>query len=425
MAILAGMLALATVGLGRATTELLAAQRLVDKTQAFHAAEGGLDAELQYIGTLDPAAIDGLFRDPPAHPLDHCTVRVSDNGNATDGVIIVTSQVTAPSLPTPQRVKATIQVGGGGVPLAFKYAMAGNQINLDGHASIGTWLDPADLYIEESRTSGSQSMTAASGNVIYTKKMDFVNPLNLPLYAGCPTCLCPNCNNGGIFPFQPTDSFANLQAPKLPPIQIDLQPYYTEAIRQQSIDGKSYHHITATPAQPFNNETLEGVIYIECGVSVAFKGNVTVNGTIIHEGCAGNLKINSQGHLTIDSARPTATFGEPFEKGIAVLGQPDILWGNTTSIDITGYVMYAAMRSTISTTGTIVGGIIAINAPDNLQMKNDPNGPGSAGLVTWGPFGDANLGGTTNIIFKPLEQNRLQGQPSSQQKTKILLWRQE
>ncbi len=429
MAFLAGVLTLTSVGMTRSMIELLAAQRAVDVMQAFHLAEGSLDDALKQLKTLTPAQINGLLSHTQTLTceLPGCGLSVSDNvaGSTqdTDGLIVVTAEGKSVGVTkVTQRILATVQVGNPGGQ-AFNYAVAGSTINLDGQARIGTAFDTvkdaAKLYMEDSPTGGTLITTASSK--VYAGQLDFVNLANLPLYTGSPS-LCPRCDDGSVFPLQPVDLLANLHAPKLPSIVIDLAPYYSEALREQTIDGNSYHHLTSD--QTLQNVTLQGLIYIECGVNVVFKGTSTVNGTIVHEGCGGNINIGSNGRLTIDSTVSTPTFGVPFEPAIAILGQPDLGWGNTTTIDIKGFVMHNATRSVINTTGTIIGGVIAINAPSNSKMQNNP-GPGGAGPIVWGPFSVAHLGGSTNVIFKPLAQNLLKGQPAASQAPKVRVWRQQ
>ena len=435
MAVLAGLLTLATVGLARSTTELLATQRFIDKIQAFHAAEAGLDRALkeQLTGSFSSTDITTnllgktLF-DKAALPSSTYTVTVTDNDDGdsnlatdTDGRVILHAQGTSGKVN--QTLRVTVQLAQLVNPnTMFEYSLAGSYMALEGNAVIGNINDRASIYVD------SFQLDTTSANNIWASKMDFYNPYNTPLTG--PSGLCPNCLNASIF--HPTVTF-NLQAKKITDTKIDLKPYYTEALTEPPVyynyrgQNINMHHITQDvtfDGSQLPGGSFSGVMYVECGADVTFSGNVTVKGTIVHEGLCntqnfGYIKIASQGSLTIDSWN-----GTQFTQGLAIVGQPRISFPNQSSIDITGFVM-ADGNSMLAATGIIRGGVMGVNAqaPTNYpELINNP-GPGSYATITW-VISSLGIGGGTQIIFKPLPGTPIVFPPDGNGSTKpiVLLW---
>ena len=430
MAVLVGFLALAEVSLTRSWTELVAAQRYVACTQAFHATEAGLDEVLSEFGRSSGDFLpgegweDAPDADPQCRLGQRCVrkpIGVTGAAQCASNLQCVTvvnaggtpSTITVTGLPscTQRTLTATVD---GGLTSPLNYALVGTTIGLNGGAQIGEPGQPARLYVQNSPISGTSAITVSASNSVYAEHIDFVNPANLTLPE-----LCSRCDNGRNF--QPQPLSANLHASRLPDFQTDFMPYYREALRQQSVDGRSYHHVTADTT--FANTTLDGVIYVECGVTVTIDQRVTVNGTIVHEGCNGDILLNRGAVFTVNSNSynfyDPSMNGTPFASGMAIMGAPNLGFPLNSTIDITGFVM--RYGGTFTPDGRIEGGIIHVDmAPtwNNPELRFNP-GPGPASLITW-PIKKANLGGGTTVTFRSLTSPP-PGVPTGS-RTKILLW---
>ena len=410
---MAGLLTLTTVGMGRSMTDLVVANRFVEKHQAFHLAEAGLDAAI-----TDPALLNKGFTtqavelllcngvlltpDPPDDGHGY-TLTVSDNDDAddrpckdTDHVVVL--KVTGRSRTTEQTIQVTLELKG---PGPFYYAVAGETINLDGYAEIGGPGDRVPIYVE-----GHPDAFLATGtNTVYASELDIHDGWRWRLED-----VCPRCDRPSIFPGLLPDR-VDPHAARLSPIEIDLRRYYKEALKR-----RDENHIWFD--QILTNKTLYGVVYVECGVNLEFDGNSTVNGTIVHEGCGGRIKIGQHGKLTINSYRRPPLEPKAFSRGLAIIGEPDLEFKNGTTVDITGFVMYNGRRSTIASDGVLRGGVIAIDMASLPPEVSAHDGPGPLNKpIVWGPLSEVHLNGPTRVLFQEIPQ----GMPGNYRPT-ILAW---
>lgn len=391
---LSGLITYSLVGLRISMSEVSTATKATGKTQAFYLAEAGLDGSLNQLRGSSSAAVTTMLSSLPASitcALPGCAAVLADDvaGSTqdTDGIVVLT--VTGTAAGVSQRVQATLQVTTGTGPSAFDYMVAGSTVNLDGNASIGDALNSTGKIYAQGPPDQYGNLATSGANNVWVANIDFVNPSSLSLAA-----LCPNCSDVATFHGPP---IFNTNAPALPPLQIDLKPYYNQALAEG-------HVISAD--QTIQNQTLTGVYYVECGVSVLFKGTVTINGTIVHEGCKGDINLASNSDFTVDSSGPSS-----FAKGMAIIGVPDIGFGQTTTIHIKGVVMNSGYRSLLKAQGTIEGALIAVADawvpyPD---LVNNP-GPGSYSAITF-PLAPLNVN-NAHLIFQQLPQNT-PGLPSS------------
>ncbi len=416
--VLTSLLGLTAVGLTRSSTEFSVSSQSAAMTQAFYLAEAGLDAKLAQLGDEDPGN-DGTELTTTLDGTHRFAVSLQDQGQ---GIWWVASTGVASGIS--QRVQAVIRLPS--PKTAFDYTVAGRGINLDGNATIGSIAERASMYVDANDVGLSPAyLVTGNANNIWASQIDFYNPHRLSL-----STLCPNCPNASIFhPGTPPVVF-NLNARRIPPIALALGPYYTAAVSQQTL-GQLYHHLTHDTA--FTDATLEGVVYVECGVDVTFRGTSVVHGTIVHEGvCAnrGGIKINSNGSLAINSYAGT----NPVAPGLAIIGAPYLSFGNTTSIDIVGFVMSygkpptSASRggggSKIAATGTIQGGLIGVDGDAVIASYPDlarVEGPGASGVITW-PLAEVDVGGTTHVIFRPTPESSIPETPATSEKPTVLLW---
>ncbi len=341
--VLSGFLTISIAGLGRSVTELNASTRSGALTQALHAAEAGVDDALRAFSSGAFQRTDGW--NTTATCVDPCRTKtltlqagltavstVNDIG-AFESTAIIRGSVGNPAqLSATQTLQVRLRRASS-VPPAFRHVITGTTLNMDGNASIG---DPfnanATMYLNgpPDRTG---SLATSGSNDVYAAEINFYNPANDSL-----ADLCPNCNNASII-HQPVTFLEH--APPLPEIELDLRPYYAEAARQG-------HVISSDTA--YDNANLTGVYYVECGVDLTFSGTSTVRGTIVHEGCVGNIKVTSNSSLTIDS-----TNGAQFAPGMAIVGAPSLGFGGTTTVNVNGFIMHHGPASVFAPTGTIEG----------------------------------------------------------------------
>jgi len=323
----------------------------------------------------------------------------------------------------------------------FRFASAVGTLHLSGNATLGD-LDPdgrPSIYIFNNAgvTVGEAFETVASNNV-YLNSVDFRNPWDQTLIELCPDCLSP-----GIF-HTPQPVYNGVEAAfgdpnsvpyATPTITIDPVLYYNEALAECQAQGHtpaacqsgaagSYHHIVSdtTISGGQSGITLEGVIYIEAGVDVIFKNDVTINGTIFHEGTsrdpatnkynAGSISLPAGTNFHINSEAAPSWGGNAFARGIAIAGAATLDWKNTASLanpadpaapGIKGFVMAYDM-STVASDGLIRGGVIGVKC----RWFESPGSLGPTGTVSGPPWqyrveGTLNLGGSANIQLDALE----------------------
>ncbi len=416
---LTGVLTLTVASLSRSLNETTAATRFVNKAKAFQAAEAGFDEAFWELAnssgdfTKAETWVDGTASDDAACATSPCRKKPVGLGTGPSApsatVIVIDPQGAIPTIKvlgvatgTPQRIVAKVQRPGG--PSAFDYAVSGTTLNLNGTAIIGQSLNRVPRIYAQGPPDATGDIAAGANNEVWADRIDFYNPTNLPLGT-----LCSRCTDGTIF-HQPV-AF-NLAAPQLPPIQMDLKPYYANMTR----------HITTDTT--IANQTIEGVIYVECGVTLTFTGNVTVNGTIVHEGCNGHINIANHGdQLTINS------FGgaHPFAPGLAIVGAPSLGFGNGTFLDVNGFIMHHGPASIFKASGTIQGGLISVDEKavrDNYpEVVSNTNGPGSYDSITFA-FARVGIDSGTHITFLALSSNP-PGLPNSSSAPKVLFWQNE
>lgn len=409
--VLTGMLTLIAVGLNRSLSELRLANRFTANTQALHLAEAGLDAKLAQL-LADPADDDTAAIPPDAatggtiEPIagQRYWVLIPEAPTITSQGFQFTVQAFGSAGGSTMSIRATVRQSGG--PSIFKYAIAGKTINLDGNATIGDPAKPAPLYVEASPTIGTAALETNASNVVWADTIDFVNPANLLLSGLCPRCppLVPYLSSTGVF--RQVNGY-NLQAQQFPTIKLSLTPYY---------EARTLHIIQATT---LHNADLTGIIYVESRVPLKFTGTSHICGAIVHEGGPnGDIElVRAQGvnpSLTIDS-----TCGPDLVRGLAVIGAPNLHAGNNEHIDINGFVMYNGPGSNLTPEGQIRGGLVGVTEQSgNAELVNN-FGPGNAGVIDWGPYSTINLGGTTSVLFDPVENELMQEGP---REVKILCW---
>lgn len=385
------VLAVSAVGLGRSMSELNAATRSLGTSQAFQLAEAGIDDALRELATGAFASADGWTTTSACSGTCRTktlTLRAGLTVSSTvDDITTFEPTVTvrgasaqtlaAQSLQARLR-RATV------VPSVFTYVIAGTTLNLDGNARIGDLLhNKSTVYLGGPPSSTGDLMTG-NANEVYAKEIQFYNPNGDPLAK-----LCKNCDNPAIF-HQPLAFTAN--APQLPDLELDLRPYYMEAVNEG-------HVLSADTT--YTNANLTGVYYVECGVTITFAGTSTVTGTIVHEGCNGHINVGSKGTLTLNSQ-----IGSQFAPGMAIVGAPSLGFGNGTTVNVTGFVMHHGPASVFASDGTIEGGLVGVNEaalraayPD---LKNGA-GPGSYSSLKF-ELTKVDVGGSAHLLFQPLSQ---------------------
>ena len=424
---LTGIVGLTVVGLSRSLNELSLLNRFVANQQAFHLAEAGLDAELQKLqgGSFPPGSVnvDALLGTVPFNnkPLFSGTYTVTivdnyDDGNPThdtDGRVTLVSQGSPQAPGTSETLQVLVQLPMSNPQVgAFDYVVATGMLTVSGSAVLGNSSSRVPLYIAAPSTSGMGGSQYAldATSTVWASRVDFWAPGD-----GYQDVieLCPNCYNPAIFPVSPPPTPAyNVNTIGQPPVvshipdpTVDLNPYYTQALAQQALDGKSYHHITAATTLNGNNYPagLEGIIYVECGVTLTVKNTVTIKGTIVHEGSCGSslgsIDLAAGTTLRIQSGSPTDINGDgvdepPFASGLAVAGGPLLSWKSNATMDVKGFVMagyYSSTKnSTIASTGSIQGGVIGVWTQATTVTSQSGLQPG-----VWGP-------GTTEALAYPI-----------------------
>lgn len=372
--IVALLLTFTASALGRSVVELSAANRSADLMYALHLADGGLDDLLFTFRDSRASDMHALLADldPPRMlgcTLTDCTLSVEDDGDAgndANPTRLVRIRATGMHRGMTQEVDAIVELDLS-APEVYPYAVAGSTINMDGNATFGDplYADKTMIYVQGSPPLVDASFLTSGTNNVWAAQIAFHNPNNLPL-----ATLCPNCTDASTFHGPPTFT---TNAPLQPDFTLDLKPYYDQAVAT----GPGHVIIADTT---FENVSLQGVYYVECGVNVTFRNSVTLQGTIVHEGCGGDLTLPEQGELVIDS-----TAGDQFAPGMAIIGVPDIDFGRNVVLDIKGIVMQSGARSNImSKTGLIRGSLLAVKDAwiGHPDLVSGP-GPGQDSLLTF------------------------------------------
>lgn len=436
----AGMSMVAVVTLTRALTEQAAISRMAATHQAFFLAEAAMDRAiadprlqgLTQAGIDSLLTVDSLLFDHVPFGAGTYTVTVQDNtepdGNPnvdTDQrIVLVIQGETTGRIDSTHTIQAMIQVSTG-QPSPFDYAVSTGSIQLSGNAQLGDMATPASLYVHGSfNAAGWEPFDTTGSSDVWASTIKFYNPEADPL-----SDLCPNCADSSIFHGPPTITSSGVTA--LPPLTVDLNPYYTESGVQQGVDGLAYHRITANRTISCGTSSgggpsmihvpsgvVEGIIYVERDVNLTFSGACTVKGTIVHEGATSNssaAKIIKSDNttLTIDSTAANS-FGTAFAPGVAILGG-GVLDFSSGTIMITGFVTaghtpgFSGKLSTVTTQTTITGGLIGIYSTPTSALPS-VNGPGVPSITynftPWSnlatTFGNTGAGPASKILFQAL-----------------------
>ena len=409
--VIANILVFSAIGLSRSVAELRGATILIDETQALHAAEAGIDGYLTYLRDSIPGVVDNRILNNLNNPqqqnvpcytgrngvtvvIPNCTILgVTDDPDDQDPtkdsnkIIFLTVRGTANAIS--QTIQATIFVDTSN-PTVYPYSVAGKTINMDGSSTFGDPLawNKTIIYAQGPPGPGG-SFLADNSNNIWAGRVAFYNPTGSTLAALCPTCTDPNIFHHEPITDAPTAFDTN--APKAPNPTIDLEPYYEEAVYQGA-----GHVITSN--QTFKDTTLSGVYYVECGRSIKFQGTVTVNGTIVHEGCGGTIELLSNANLIFDSTAGV----QPFSPGMAIIGEPNLLFKETANMNITGMVMSQGGDVTnLKAHGEIHGSLIAVAdiSASYPELVSGP-GPGSDSEITF-PLSDLRVE-NAKIVFSAI-----------------------
>lgn len=360
-------------GLVRSTQDLGAARLMAASTQAFHLADGGLDDQIARLQAMSSSAVNQMLRNLPAQlpcSVADCELLITDDQEAdrnpardTNGLIVVSATGTAGG--TTRRVRAIVQVDAT-APETYPYSVAGSTIDMDGNATFGDPLDAADttLLAQGPPQAGGSFLTSGT-NHVYAGLIAFHNPNDYQ-----PSTLCTNCADVNTFHGPPAfDWHADAPAP----LALDLDRYYDEARYQQ-------HVLTAHTR--FRNQTITGVWYAECGVNINIEGSVTLNGTLVHEGCRGQINLQEQASLTVDSTAGV----RPFSPGMGIIGAPDLLTGRNTTVRVKGLVMMTGGGTSKipSKDGLVLGSMLAVQDvwEQYPEIASGP-GPGSYSSIVF------------------------------------------
>lgn len=392
---MASAIILLSAAMNRSLTELLGVNRNVNVQQAFHMAEGGLDAALtdpRLQGPFTQSQVNQLMVDvlssstpfvswTSTDGLRRYSVRLQEDATPDDPLAVLVSTGTGSS--TTQQLQTTIRFNMNQAPPSlFDYAIAASNLNLSGNAVLGdaaaNGSGRVPIYIDSGGVGSSPTyaLDSAASATVYAKKVDFLQGWNS---SNTLDVLCRHCSNASVFPVTPGPApIFNLQNVTQPPMPtIDVMSYYNQAVAQCVAEGyaqaycnnptlgcqpgycpgnKPTSRIFATVNTVANNFTidgnnypngLEGIIYIEAGVNVTFKNNVVIKGTIVHEGVGyntvdgklvkGTITFAANSSVWIDSTASTdinsdGTPEPPFASGLAVLGSPILDWKSTATI---------------------------------------------------------------------------------------------
>jgi hypothetical protein len=354
-------------GLVRSSQDLAGARLTTAMAQAFHLAEGGLDDQLARLEAMPSSAVNQLLRNLPAQlacSVPDCQLLITDDEETdrnptrdTNGLVVISATGTTGGIA--RRVRAIVAVDAS-APETFPYGVAGSTIDMDGNATFGDSNDPTTttIFVQGPPQAGGSFLTSGTNNV-YAGLVAFHNP-----YDYQPSTLCTNCSDPNTFHGPPAFDW-HADAPD--PLTLDLRRYYDEARYQQ--------HVITTNTR-FRNQTINGVWYVECGVTIDIEGSVTLNGTLVHEGCRGQINLKEQASLTVDSTAGT----RPFAPGMAIIGAPDLLTGRNTTVRVRGLVMMTGGGTSKipSKDGLVLGSMLAVQDvwEQYPQMALNP-GPGS------------------------------------------------
>jgi len=387
---------LAAVGLTRSLTELSAASRFIGAQQALARAEGGIDlatAQLREVGLLE---LNDLIGTSGACAIEGCAYRFSDNEEADgdptqdmDRILVMTGEGASGGVQ--RRVTVMIRVAAG----IFAYGVMANRLSMCEGASIGTAEVPTPIRLYN-------WLDAELTNTIYAGQIEFIVP--------DPTC--PDCfpvPDPMIFPLSPT-LVTGSQINEDLGTAINFNPYYERAIAEcvaedpsdtarqaKCEDGSanSSHHITADTELDGSGVPIQidGVVYVEKDANLDFQGQVTVRGTIVHEGwddrtydpnhpyARGRIKLKPGAAVTVDSYAGAT----PLAPGVAVFGQAALVAGDSDiSLSAKGLVMVGGDADGGFQNGSVLGGDSVIEG-NLVVVCDDPfqhidlnvNGPGT------------------------------------------------
>ncbi len=438
--ILVGAMLMVAIDLTRTVTETRASQQSLVLHQADHLAEAGLDAALAgpLQGPFNQGQIDALigtqlFSPPQTLPGGTYSVSVQqDAANQADALVKLVATGTSGGRSRTLNIVVELPTV---APGPFNYVVAATTINISGNSALmGSSANRVPIYINGT-TVGSGGKTVypfetVTSDTIWAVQVDFLNPGNLSTVDQ----LCRHCTNAAVFPVVPPPApVFNLHAPPVPAPVLDLHPYYQEAIQECTTAGNTQADCEAGTPWTINHITtdrtidggtgtpalLEGVIYVEAGVTLTFKGNVIVHGTIVHEGtglvwtnsgtrkavnpnlpgacssgCSlsmqpGYIKLASGTILSIDS-NSTWYYNpmlHPFAPGLAIIGGAILDWPNNSTLanpgsypsfnGINGFVMAGNFsgldESRMAATGTIQGGLIGVESAVNSYVNSAAN----------------------------------------------------
>ena len=445
--LISGLLVVTESMLTRSVAELMAANRSVAKQQAFQSADAGLDYATNQLRQMTEPQLLALLPGPTELTEDanqdgrndedgmpyRVTIEDNDDGDGNpaqdvDGVFTVTSEGVATAMSMPrQRIIAMVSVR---QPI-FRYGVIAEALTLKDRVTLGEASHLAPLFL-------TQALTTQATTGVWADTIKFHSPT-----PSCPDCL-PTIN-ASIFHGAP-QVLVNQPTPATT-VQVDLHPYYNQAKAEyadpalQCANGVNYHYITGAQGSTVTIDGADcpggitGMIYVEKGVNVTLKGDLTINGTLVHEGLSdtrtgmpvdGHISFTPGANVTIDSRSGSAP-------GVALLS-----WAGfdapATSPPITlhanGYLMYDGMYAVMQPgpASTIEGGIFDLCSYHVHcyagPMISSGAGPGAGVLTLLIGVHGFSLGGDLTLLYEPppgtpLGFNLMTLQP------KVLLWQNE
>jgi hypothetical protein len=351
----------------------------------------------------------------------------------------------------------------------FDYPIVAWRVNLDGNAVLGRKcadlgnppgctdnfmrmyiLSHGNRNVNFFGLEGEPLVTTAM-NKVYAEEIQFYNQQNKPLSDLCSRCE-PQTAANPVFrgpdaaPYNGVPQY-DLQAPQLERQPLDLEPYYLAAKAQESTDGKATHHLRGPVGtkhvidcntHPDFAGGFTGLIYVERGNNLEFKGKCVINGTIAHEGMSwidtfdpitntttrtvyGYLTLN-QASLRLDSygtTDPNTGKYSGFAPGLAIAGAPILAFQKNPkhSVHIKGFVMggnyikvddKATSSFIASDNGIIEGGVFGVFGVWGEDNLDGPYWKGPQDEVYSGAVGywihQMRIGGGANVLFlKPPE----------------------
>ena len=438
----------------------------------------GYSGGLAY-GVLVFDNVEPLANDPPTL---NCTLLTGQRPDAcfrdTDNrfwLVATTRPTTTGTIRRAVSARTLVRYTVGAADI-FDNTITATRLNLDGGATLGNSTNRIRILLggygwDTQDEIGQGLPLEASGNsAVWAETVAFSHP-------GPLDTICPRCDEPGVFPVNPPPAPQfYLGQPATARPRYNVHPYFKQAIWQQygqdltgsgnapdgQLDGtgdnQPWHHIKENTT--LNGGTYEGIIYVEAGKWLTLKGNVTIKGTIVHEGLgwiprygengvadmneqdytAGGINLDPGADLTIDSCASTPTHDVDDDNladpalacGLAIIGTPVLNFKNNTHITIKGFVMAASVnagnadKSVIMSDGQITGGLVGIwgvtfpNPNDASQVVTqtlpvDVNGDGAlndhvmSGPYSMDPllqaiatrFASVRIAGPANILLFP------------------------